>query len=173
MAFIQREPAYHVGEVIEFRANGLLWIHRFVGIRPDGTYITKGDNPQSTPDVFVPEVRASDVVGRVTMSIPYLGFPELFVHNPRYALQWLQAELGIRGRLALMAVAAGVGILLITKRRKVAEPTPITLGDESDQTDRAQQSDQGDKTDQSDDSDLTGQGEQSDESAVLAEPVGS
>ena len=72
-----------------------------------------------------------------------------------------------------MAVAAGVGILLITKRRKVAEPTPITLGDESDQTDRAQQSDQGDKTDQSDDSDLTGQGEQSDESAVLAEPVGS
>lgn len=125
MAFIQAEPAYHVGEVIEFKANGLLWIHRLVGIRPDGSYITKGDNPQSTPDVFVPELRAADVVGRVSASVPYLGFPELFVHHPQYALQWLRAELGLRGKIALLAIAVGLGILLITRRRKVADPAPV------------------------------------------------
>ena len=121
MAFIQAEPSYHVGEVIEFRANGLLWIHRLVGIRADGSYITKGDNPRSIPDVFVPEVRVTDVVGRVSTSIPYLGFPELFVHSPRYALQWLQAELGLRGRIALLIVAVGLAALLVSRSRKLPD----------------------------------------------------
>ncbi len=131
MVFIESQPRYHVGEVIEFRANGLLWIHRFVGVRPNGSYITKGDNPQSTPDVFVPELTASDVVGRVTTSVPYLGFPELFVHSPRYALQWFQAELGLRGRLALFAVAVGLAILLLANKRKTPEDAPIVVDDDS------------------------------------------
>ena len=131
MVFIESQPTYSVGEVIEFRANGILWIHRFVGIRPNGTYITKGDNPQSTPDVFVPELTASDVVGRVTTSVPYLGFPELFVHSPRYALQWFQAELGIRGRLALLVVAVGFALVLLARKRKTPEATLIVMDDDS------------------------------------------
>lgn len=131
LVFINAEPSYHIGDVIEFRANGLLWIHRFIGIRPNGTFITKGDNPQSTPDVFVPELTSADVVGRVTTSVPYLGFPELFVHDPRYALQWLQAELGVRGRLALLAVAFGFAVLLITTKRRARMSPDTAAGDES------------------------------------------
>lgn len=137
MVFLHAEPSYHVGEVIEFRANGLLWIHRLVGIRTDGSFITKGDNPQSTPDVFVPEVRASDVVGAVSTSVPYAGFPELIVHSPRYALQWLQAELGLRGRIALLGVAVGLAALLVSRRRysprSATESEDIALEDKVDE----------------------------------------
>jgi len=123
MVLIQPERSYHVGEVIEFRANGLEWIHRLVGIRPNGSLITKGDNKQSTPDVFVPETRRGDVVGRVSATIPFLGFPELFAHHPQYALSWLRAELSLARRLELMGIACAVGVLILLSGRNQLQPT--------------------------------------------------
>ncbi len=122
MVLIQPERSYHVGEVIEFRANGLEWIHRLVGIRPNGSLVTKGDNPQSTPDVFVPETRMGDVVGRVSTTIPFLGFPELFVHHPQYALQWLRAELSLARKLELLGIASAVGVLILLSGRNRLQP---------------------------------------------------
>ena len=81
----------------------------------------------------LPGISAADVVRRATTSVPHLGFPELFVHDARHALQASgQAELGIRGRahgLALLAEACGVAVLLIASKRRIREATTTTGGD--------------------------------------------
>lgn len=118
--FIRSQPSYHVGQVIEFRGNGLLWVHRLIAIKPNGDFVTKGDNPRSRPDVFVPATRRADVVGAVVLSVPYLGFPELFVHQPGYALGWFRAELGLVGRLVLLGTAALLSVLLVMRRRPLS-----------------------------------------------------
>jgi signal peptidase I len=108
--FVSRQADYHVGDVIEFHANGLIWAHRLIEIKPNGDYVTKGDNPQNTPDVFVPPVTKKDVVGAVTHAPKWLGFPELILHRPQYGLSWLRAELGLPGRIVLIVAAALAGL---------------------------------------------------------------
>lgn len=116
MVFIEPQKTYHAGEVVEFKGNGLLWVHRLVKIKPNGTLVTKGDNPQSKPDVFVPATTMNDVVGSVVVSIPYLGFPELIAHDPSYGLSWLRAELGFVGRLIIVVIVVGPCALVVLSR---------------------------------------------------------
>ena len=113
---VSHATSYHVGEVIEFHANGLTWAHRLVKINPDGTYVTKGDNPQNAPDVFVPALTRADVVGVVTHAPRWLGFPELIAHHPSYGLSWLRAELGLAGKFILVGLV-GVVFLLTGRHR--------------------------------------------------------
>lgn len=120
MVFIEAQHTYHVGEVIEFKGNGLLWVHRIVKIEPNGDLVTKGDNPISTPDVFVPPTTKKDVVGSVVVSVPYLGFPELIAHEPSYGLSWLRAELGLTGKLLVLALVTAIVALLLTRKRRPA-----------------------------------------------------
>lgn len=123
MIFINETKDVHVGQVIVFRANGLTWAHRLIQIKPDGTYITKGDNPANAPDVFDPPVTENDVVGVVSHAPRWLGFPELIVHDPGYGLAWLRAELGIGGRAFLCLVAGVVACALAAgKRRPTVKP---------------------------------------------------
>jgi signal peptidase I len=117
MVFIEKQRDYHVGEVVEFKANGLLWVHRIIRIAPNGTFTTKGDNPQSVPDVFRPQTTAKDVVGSVVLSVPFLGFPELIANSPSYGLSWLRAEFGFAGRVAAVGVVAGLGLFAVRRRR--------------------------------------------------------
>lgn len=117
MVFIERQRHYHVGEVIEFHANGLLWVHRLIAIKADGDFVTKGDNPENRPDVFVPATTSADVVGAVVMSVPYLGFPELIAHHPSYGLGWLRAELGFYGRLTVVAMLGACAVLILLMKR--------------------------------------------------------
>lgn len=112
--FVSAEPSYHVGDVIEFRGNGLVWAHRLIKINPDGTLVTKGDNPQNSPDVFVPALTRKDVIGKVTLAPRWLGFPELIWHHPGYGLSWLRAELGLTGRIGFVAVVALLALLAAT-----------------------------------------------------------
>jgi signal peptidase I len=107
MIFVEHEPTYHVGEVIEFHANGLVWAHRLIAIKPNGDLVTKGDNPASRPDVFVPPLRMNDVIGKVVYAPKFLGFPQLFVHHPAYAWQWFIFELGVIGKV-ILGLAVGV-----------------------------------------------------------------
>lgn len=109
--FVSPAKAYHVGDVIEFRANGLVWAHRLVHINADGSLVTKGDNPENATDVFVPALTRKDVIGVVTHAPRWVGFPELIAHHPGYGLSWLRAELGLPGKL-LLVVAVGVLCLL-------------------------------------------------------------
>ncbi len=127
MTFINAEPNYRVGDIIEFKANGLLWIHRLTGIRPNGSYITKGDNPLSKPDLFIPEVRQQDVVGKVTFSIPYVGFPELILHQPGYGLTWLRAELGFAGKFVVFGVVSLASLLLLWSNEAAVPAKIISL----------------------------------------------
>lgn len=122
MVFIEPQKRYHVGEVIEFHANGLLWVHRLIAIKPNGDFVTKGDNPENKPDVFVPPTTSADVVGSVVMSVPYLGFPELIADHPSYGLGWLRAELGFGGRLVIVSMVGACAVLvLVSKKRKNAD----------------------------------------------------
>jgi signal peptidase I len=109
--FVSHEQHYHAGQVIEFRANGLVWAHRLIEIKSDGEFVTKGDNPLNSPDVFVPPLTQADVIGTVTHAPKWLGFPELILHRPAYGMGWLRAELGIWGRVALIA-ATMISVLL-------------------------------------------------------------
>jgi signal peptidase I len=117
--FVSHESSYHVGEVIEFRANHLVWAHRLVEIKPNGDFITKGDNPENARDVFVPALTQNDVIGAVTHAPRWVGFPELIVHRPLYGLSWLRAELGLAGKLGLVGVA---GLLSLASASRKPRP---------------------------------------------------
>lgn len=105
IAIIEKAPAYHVGDIIEFHGNGLVFMHRIIKISANGDITTKGDNPENAPDVFSPPTTSADVIGRVVFGAHWLGFPELFAHHPSYALAWLRAELTFRAKLAVIAVS--------------------------------------------------------------------
>jgi len=105
MVLIKKEPNYHVGDVIEFRGNGLDFLHRIIRISGTGDITTKGDNPQNAPDVFDPPTTASDVIGKAVYSLPWAGFPELIAKHPAYGLSWLRAELGLTGRLIVLMLS--------------------------------------------------------------------
>src|ERR1700722_3794099 len=70
--FVSAQKTYHVGQVIEFHAGGTTWAHRLIKINPDGTFVTKGDNPANVADVFVPAVTRADVIGAVTYAPRWL-----------------------------------------------------------------------------------------------------
>ncbi|HTW10800.1 MAG TPA: hypothetical protein VME46_25095, partial [Acidimicrobiales bacterium] len=83
-----------------------------VAIKANGDLVTKGDNPQNALDQFAPPVTKRDVLGAVTVSVRYLGFPELIARDPTYGLSWLRAELGVPGRLVVVAMAVGASALV-------------------------------------------------------------
>jgi signal peptidase I len=134
--FVQAAPSYHVGDVIEFRGNGLVWAHRLVAIKPDGSYVTKGDNPENAPDVFIPAIRKGDVIGKVVFAPHWLGFPELILHHPAYGLSWLRTELGVPGRVGLVLLAGLLTLVPGTRRsghgRDLRAPQETAERDASD-----------------------------------------
>ena len=63
--------AYHVGEIITFRApGGLPVIHRIVAGDASTGYVTKGDN-RRTPDPW--RVMPAQVIGSVAARMPFVG----------------------------------------------------------------------------------------------------
>jgi signal peptidase I len=110
--FVRPTNQVRVGEVIEFRANGLSWAHRLIKINADGSLVTKGDNPENAPDVFVTPLTRSNVFGVVTHAPRWLGFPELIAHRPGYGLAWLRTELGLAGKVALTILGGLVAYVL-------------------------------------------------------------
>jgi signal peptidase I len=102
IAIIEKAPTYKVGDVIEFRGNDLLFLHRIIRISSSGDITTKGDNPENAPDFFDPPTSKATVIGKEVIEIPWLGFPELFAYHPGYALAWLRGELGTKGRLEVV-----------------------------------------------------------------------
>lgn len=120
MVFIKAESNYKVGDVVEFHGNGLLWIHRIVAIKPNGQIVTKGDNPQSKIDVFVPPRTIHNIVGKVVLVVPFLGFPQVILNSPSYGLAWLQSELSVWAKIAV------VGLVLFFSLGKPKRSLPET-----------------------------------------------
>jgi signal peptidase I len=131
--FVSHEQTYHVGQVIEFHANGLTWAHRIIKINSNGTYVTKGDNPQNAPDVFVPALTQQDIVGAVTHAPRWIGFPELIIKHPGYGLSWLRAELGVGGRIGLVGAFGCTALLYAgaTGRKRRSDASPGRSADDS------------------------------------------
>lgn len=72
--FVVPQTQYTKGDVITFRVDGKdVVTHRFEGYNPDGSLITKGD-ANRTIDHWDQPVTKNDVVGKVTMAIPHVGF---------------------------------------------------------------------------------------------------
>ena len=138
MIFVAKQDSYHVGDVIEFRNNGIVWAHRVIAIKPGGELVTKGDNPQNSPDIFVRPTTSADVIGKVVAAPRWLGFPELIAHHPGYGLAWLRYELGVWGRLLVVGVVAAMSFLFAfgaTIGRDVRRRLPPRLSRRSEPAD--------------------------------------
>jgi signal peptidase I len=82
---VRPASAYKFGDVITFGADTRTEIpttHRVIGVHGEGadaTYTTKGDaNEEADPDV----VARRDVIGKVAVAIPYVGFVLDFARQP-------------------------------------------------------------------------------------------
>ena len=84
------EPTFHLGDLIIVRDNhqpdvgdiivfhipkgepaaSMLVVHRVVALRPDGSYLTRGDNRTTTDDFHI---TSGDVVGTPILGIPHAG----------------------------------------------------------------------------------------------------
>lgn len=86
VVFIKPAPRYQVGDVITFGRDTRTQIpvtHRVVEItsesRASQTFVTKGDaNEDSDPGTTV----SRDVIGKVFLTIPYIGFAMEFAKTP-------------------------------------------------------------------------------------------
>jgi signal peptidase I len=98
LVILRSAPNYEPGDVVAFHAKGGIAIHRIVGIRPDATFITQGDNNRVV-DTWHPSPR--DVLGRSWVRLP--GFGELLgqLRDPVK----LGALIGLIGFLAVMLPA--------------------------------------------------------------------
>ena len=124
-------PTRHARE--RFRYPGLV-VHRIVETAPgpDGapTFRTQGDNA-SGPDPFT--VSGEDVVGGVGLTVPYAGWPLLFLHSPQ-GLVFLLALGGALGAARLGQAAARwrltPGDLAQRAVARVLERSPLTTRQE-------------------------------------------
>lgn len=79
VVIVDASAAVAVGDVITFDdGNSVPTTHRVVGIE-DGQYVTQGDANQN-PDTQ--RVAPGEVLGRVTLTIPYIGHVILWVNTP-------------------------------------------------------------------------------------------
>lgn len=77
LAILRQAAEYEAGDVVAYRVPrpspvaGEVVIHRIARVEPDGSFVMQGDNNDSI-DPWRP--RASDVLGRMFVSVPRLGY---------------------------------------------------------------------------------------------------
>lgn len=85
LVLLDSSAANEIGTVIVFAipadepGAGQLVVHRIVGTRADGTFITQGDN-KDTPDDF--HVKPSDILGSPRLAVPYVGNVLAVIRTP-------------------------------------------------------------------------------------------
>lgn len=115
LVVLDTEAAPEIGNVIVFHipqdepADGQLVVHRVVGVRDDGTYITQGDNA-ANPDVFL--TTRADIVGSPRFSVPHGG----------------QAIATVGSPIGLAAVTGGLCTVLLWPRKQTSQ---VVVEDES------------------------------------------
>lgn len=78
LILVHREKDYAVGDVISYESGGVIVTHRIVE-KNEASYITQGD-ANNTPD-FAP-VNEEQIVGKVRLTIPEIGFFIEFLQTP-------------------------------------------------------------------------------------------
>lgn len=85
LVLVERQPSYHVGEVVAYRVPqgqvgaGYVVIHRIVGGNGRAGWRMKGDN-RTAPDLWRPTNH--DVIGSKTLRIPDAWFVLRLLHMP-------------------------------------------------------------------------------------------
>jgi hypothetical protein len=123
LAVVRKQHDYGTGDIIAFRVEGGMVIHRIVGEEADG-FVTQGDNRDS-PDSWRPT--NDDIVGRVWFSVPGGG---RFV----YLLRQPVALGAVAGALGMLTILLGPGwhlSLPVPGRRKRRRDQESGAGDRS------------------------------------------
>lgn len=104
--------APEIGHIVVFKipddeaGAGLFVVHRVIGIRADGTYITQGDNAPN-PDVFL--TKRSDILGSPRFSVPHGGQAIALLGSP----------------IGLAAAIGGLCTVLLWPRKRDEEPEDV------------------------------------------------
>lgn len=104
------------GNVISFKVNNEILTHRIISVSKNDKGVkleTKGDNSTSKDPGFISEV---DVLGKLVLVIPYLGYVLLFFQRPA-------------GLLLIACVIVGTlmihNIVMLIKKERKYEKTPF------------------------------------------------
>ena len=73
LLFVVKPDNIKIGDIVLYN-RGVTIVHRIVSITNNG-YVTKGDNNL----VSDPEIKSSQVVGKVVADVPVLGYPRLML----------------------------------------------------------------------------------------------
>lgn len=96
LAVMRQQEDYCPGDVIVFRAEGSMVIHRIVGGTREEGYVVQGDNKES-PDPWRPT--ANDILGRMWFRVPRGGLYVLSLRQPIV----LGAVAGLLGMLIVLS----------------------------------------------------------------------
>ncbi|WP_366923967.1 signal peptidase I [Metallumcola ferriviriculae] len=102
------------GEIITFRTGNtepLLITHRVAAIKPDGSLVTKGDANSAVDNV---SVGLRDVVGKVSFTVPYVGYLAIFARS-----KW--GGILIRTAAGVLALIVSLDMIKGAKRKIVSQ----------------------------------------------------
>ena len=82
LVIIQEREEYHENEVVIFRGNTYCVTHRIVGMETDesgAVWVTTKGDANNAPDSPIP---LTDIVGKVIITIPKVGYVQNFMQSP-------------------------------------------------------------------------------------------
>lgn len=111
LAVLQKQSSYGRGDVVAFRVQGGVVIHRIVRETPEG-FVTQGDN-KNGDDPWRPT--ADDIVGRMWFSVPRAGLAVAVLQQP---LPLAALAAGLAVTFALSGGRENPGVRPADRRRK-------------------------------------------------------
>lgn len=77
--YTQHRTLYQKGDIIAFKRGDVNVTHRIIKINEDGTFVTQGDANNAADNKTV---ASSDILGRETFFLPYVGRAIVFLKTP-------------------------------------------------------------------------------------------
>lgn len=105
LAIVRKQDSYSSGDIVAFRAEGAIVIHRIIRGSAEEGYVVQGDNKE-LPDLWRPS--GEDILGRMWFSIPWGGHVLAFLRQP----------------LILGSVVGGLGMLSVLTGGSGQPPRP-------------------------------------------------
>jgi signal peptidase I len=106
LAIVHKQGSYSPGDIVAFRAEGAIVIHRIIRGSAEEGYVVQGDNKE-VPDLWRPT--GEDILGRMWLRIPAGGHVLMFLRQP----------------LVLGSLAGGLGMLTVLGGGQ-GQPAPST-----------------------------------------------
>lgn len=84
LVVLNTDDSYKAGDIISFKAGNMIITHRIVDKKNNQEFVTKGDANLTKDFSYVSE---KEIMGKVILSIPYIGYIVLFIK--RYSIYLL------------------------------------------------------------------------------------